>query len=114
MNSIQAFYMGMTTRRNEPKVFDWEKAAKIIKEKNPETVIAGLQGDLEYTSGIIWEDGKPVTDSYTYLASTWATPIIILDGQEIDCFKMKHEVPKWDANTKWPKSALDIINEKAG
>ena len=67
------------------KVFDWDKAAQIIKEKNPEYAEAGLFEDLEYTCGLIYKNEKPVYDSYTYLASTWATPVLkILRGEQND------------------------------
>lgn len=57
----------------------------------------------------ILEDGKPCTNSYTYLASTWATPQIEIDGEFIDCYRMESEVPGWDSGTKWPESALAIL-----
>ena len=109
MDTISAFAMGVATRNKESKVFDWDKAAQLIKESGCHVAEAGLRGDWEWTGGIIYEDGI-VTNDYTYLASTWATPIIVLDDyDEIECYKMKHEVPGWDADTKWPKSAMEII-----
>ena len=62
------------------RVFDWTKAAHLIKEQKPDVAEAGLAGDWEYTGGIIYEDGKPDKKSYTYLASLWAIPQIKLDG----------------------------------
>lgn len=91
-------------------IFDWDKAAKLIRERKPQRASAGLRGDWEYTGGIIFEDGKPVMDYYTYLASTWATPELIMDGDIVECYRMNHEVPGWNHATKWPKSALDILN----
>jgi hypothetical protein len=96
-------------RRGEPaKVFDWDKAARLLKESGAQTAEAGLKGDWDYTGGIIWENGKPASDHYTYLASNWATPqLIIDDGAPIDCWVAQpHE---WDADTKWPESALAIL-----
>lgn len=91
-------------------VFDWDKAARIIRERKPKIASAGLHDDWEWTGGTIFENGKPV-EEYTFLASTWATPEIAIDGEIIDCFIMKHET-KWNEGTKWPKSALDILNGK--
>ena len=111
MDTISAFAMGFANRGKELKVFDWDKAAQLIKESGCHVAEAGLRDDWEWTSGIIYDDGI-VTNDYTYLASTWATPIIVLDENdydEIECYKMKHEVPEWDADTKWPKSAMEII-----
>lgn len=112
MNTIAAFAMGKANRGNEMKVFDWDKAAKLIKEHKPDYASAGLDEDWEWTGGEIYSNSKPVTDEYTYLASTWATPAICIDGDFIDCYKMEHEVPDWDAETKWPESALKILNEE--
>ncbi|MEN6379724.1 MAG: hypothetical protein ABFD15_09120 [Methanofastidiosum sp.] len=89
-------------------VFDWNKAAKLIAERKPEVASAGLSGDWEWTGGTIWENGKPVMDSYTFLASTWATPELNMDGEIYDCFVMKSKTT-WDSHTKWPKSALKKI-----
>lgn len=103
--------MGMMNREKELMVFDWDKAARLILESGCKTASAGLRGDWEYTGGVIFEDGKPVTDSYTYLASTWAVPEIGIGGERYPCFRMQHEVPRWSAETKWPKSALEILKE---
>jgi hypothetical protein len=111
MDTLLAFAMGAATKGNETMVFDWDKAARIIRDKQPKTAYAGLCGDWEYTGGCIYEEGSPVHE-YTYLASTWAVPELILDDEEpIECYLMKHET-KWNEKTKWPKSALDILNGK--
>jgi hypothetical protein len=92
-------------------VFDWIKAAEIIKSEKPQRVSAGLRSDWEYTGGEIYRDGEIVTDDYTFLASTWATPEICVDGDVRDCYVVGH--PTWDAGTKWPDEALAILNHKA-
>lgn len=111
MNSIAAFAMGQANRGNELKVFDWDKAAKLIKESKTDYASAGLDEDWEWTGGVIYEDNEPVMDAYTYLSSTWATPKLYINGDFIDCYKMAHEVPNWNAETKWPESALKILNK---
>lgn len=45
MDSAKAFMMGEMNRDKELKVFDWDRAALIIKERNPEKAGAGLSGD---------------------------------------------------------------------
>ena len=112
MNTLAAFAMGEANRGKEMMVFDWDKAARLIGERKPECASAGLRDDWEYTGGTIYEDGKPVMDDYTYLASTWAVPELDMNGDIVECFRMKHEVPGWGAETKWPKSALDILNSE--
>lgn len=112
MNTLAAFAMGEMNRGKEMKVFDWDKAARLILEYGAYEAYAGLGGDWEYTSGLIYRDGKPVTNDYTYLASTWATPEIEIDGTTMDCYRMESETPGWDAGTKWPSSALAILEGK--
>ena len=69
MDSLRAFLMGDLNRGRGLMVFDWDKAAEIIKRFNPECAFAGLRGDWEWTGGCIYSDGKPVMDAYTYLSS---------------------------------------------
>lgn len=109
MNSISAIAMGMANRGKEQMVFDWEKAAQIIRERKPAFAAAGLRDDWEYTGGTIYKDGEPVLNDYTYLASTWAVPELNIDGEVIPCYRMKSETPGWDSSTKWPESALEIL-----
>ncbi|HEY5587570.1 MAG TPA: hypothetical protein VIK86_01290 [Candidatus Paceibacterota bacterium] len=96
--------------------FDWDKAAEIIKEnfKLHKDLVAeaGLQGDWAYTGGIIFEDGKPTNDSYTYLSSNWAIPTLILsfddeEQEEINCSVIKNE--RFDNDIKWDNISLSIL-----
>lgn len=111
MNTMQAFIMGEMNRGKEQMVFDWDKAARIIAERKPMIAEAGLRNDWEWTGGTIYKNGKPVHDDYTYLASTWATPELNIGSEIIDCYVMKSET-EWDSDTKWPESALAILNGK--
>lgn len=119
MDSFTAFMMREMNRGKELMVFDWDKAAQIIKEQKPVIASAGLRSDWEWTGGTIYRNGKPIKNSYTYLSSTWAVPELELKFADstskiIDCYKMQHEVPEWDSDTKWPKSALAILNQQEG
>lgn len=98
-------------RGDRHRVFDWDKAARLIVERKPTVAEAGLGGDWSHTGGEIWRDGKPVpeSDTYVYLSSNWATPQIEIDGETIDCWIYEDESPGWDAHTYWPPSALAII-----
>ncbi len=109
MDTMKAFAMGEATRGQELKVFDWDKAAKLIAERRATYAEAGLARDWDYTGGAILRDGEPYSESYTYLASTWATPQLEVDDETIDCYRMASEVPGWDSDTKWPPSALAIL-----
>lgn len=114
MDTSIAMMMGEVNRGREMMVFDWDKAAQIIKDENVIEASAGLIEDWEWTGGAIFENGNPVIDEYTYLASTWATPTLeikVENGVEsFPCYKMQSEVPDWNSGTKWPESALNILN----
>jgi len=113
MEEFEKFEKGMMNRDKEQMVFDWNKAATIIAERKPIEASAGLRSDYSYTRDVIYRDGKPIKENYAYLSSNWAIPDLILDGEEvIECYKMQHEVPDWDCDTKWPDSALKILEEK--
>lgn len=97
------------------KVFDWAKAARIIKEQNITDAYAGLAEDWGWTSGIIFQDGKvvPQNKTYTYLASTWATPQLLINHKHINCYIISSDT-KWNAQTYWPKEALEILQDTTG
>lgn len=109
MDTISAFAYGDATRHKELMVFDWDKAAHIIKDLNIKNARAGLAGDWEYTGDYILINGEIPKDSYTFLASTWATPELEIDGKLIDCYKMQKEVSEWGSKTFWPESAIKIL-----
>ena len=117
MDTFSAWMRGEAALRSgaRVKVFDWNKAARLIRERKPSEAGAGLHSDWEYTGGAIYRDGKPVPkkDTYVYLASNWATPELDLDGEIVDCFFLKGDEghdESWDAGTYWPPSALEILN----
>jgi hypothetical protein len=113
MDTMSAFALGQANMGKEMMVFDWDKAAQIIRERGATYAEAGLAGDWEWTGGAILRNGKPEKESYTFLASTWATPMLELNsGESIDCYRMESEVPGWGSDTKWPKSALKILKAK--
>jgi len=112
MDSMAAMAMGRAAKAAGAtiKVFDWDKAAQIIKERKPQRADAGLAGDFEYTRGTIYRDGQIVTDDdVLYLASNWAAPTLILDDSEEIVCSREEAGSGWDAKTKWPESARHIL-----
>lgn len=97
------------------RAFDWCKAAEIIKERfeqHPDLVAeAGLQGDWDYTGGIIFEGGKPTNEHYTYLASNWAAPTLILswDGEEQEEIECSEIEGKYNDGSKWDAQSIAIL-----
>lgn len=97
------------------KSFDWNKAAEIIKEKvklHPDlNAEAGLQNDWAYTGGVIFQNGKPTNDDYTFLSSIWAIPSLILswddeEQEEIPCFEQEG---KYNSESKWNDESISIL-----
>lgn len=110
MDTLKAFEKLQDARRRGAtgRVFDWDKAALILRERKPLEASAGLHGDMEWTGGYIWKDGKPFLDDYTYLLSLWAIPILVIGDEEIECWK-NTDGCLWSSGTKWPESAMKII-----
>jgi hypothetical protein len=92
----------------EPKVFDWDKAARLIAEYGYRSAEAGLAEDWSHTSGTIFDNGEPTEYGYAYLSSDWATPILVIDDEEIECSVGMES--GWNASTHWPQSALELLN----
>lgn len=100
MDSWSAFAHGEAHRNDPLRCFDWKKAARLIAERKPRNASAGLIEDWEWTGGTIYRDGQPVpeNETYVYLVSTWATPTLIMDGDEFSCYFIegeRNEEPYW-------------------
>lgn len=92
------------------RVFDWKKAARRIKETGAKNASAGLAEDWSFTGGDILINGEVVAeeDTYTFLESYWATPVLILDGVEEECWTLSAD-SDYDAATYWPSNALRVL-----
>ena len=113
MDTIHAYIMAETHRNQPLMIFDWMKCVKLIKEHNIKNATAGLEGDMEWTGGCILRNGKPYKTDYTYLSSTWATPILVDKdtGTKYDCYVMEGHT-RYNEKSKWPKGALKALNEQ--
>lgn len=94
------------------KVFDWNKAVALILEHNIQNASAGLAEDWDCTCGEILIDKERNKSGYAYLASDWATPVLVDDdsGKVYGCFI--HDTPEenpngWASGTRWPEDAGD-------
>lgn len=116
MDTASAFVYGSIYRDSPSRVFDWVKAASLIRDRyivgNLKVASAGLRDDWEYTGGEIFKDGSlvPEEETYTFLASTWAIPELSLDGDIFECWVWKKDSPGWGSDTYWPEEALKILN----
>jgi len=112
MDTMTAYAIGRANRGKEEMVFDWEKAARVLKELGAKDASAGLEGDWEWTGGEILRDGRPIPedDTYIFLASTWAKPQLLIAGESIPCFRMESETPGWHSKTYWLPEAMAILD----
>ncbi len=91
----------------DAKVFDWDLAVNILLFEGATEACAGLAEDWGETRGWILRGGKPIarSESYTYLASQWATPVLKIGDTVYDCFQLQSLAPELDAYTFWPEEA---------
>lgn len=114
MDTMSNYMRGVANRGRALRVFDWNKAAELLRNFDSGTAKAGLADDWGWTAGRIWEDGTAVIGEYTYLASNWATPILLLpDDTEVECW-VWHGDTGWDADTQWPDSARALLGGDNG
>lgn len=83
---------------SEIKYMDWEKAKKICQENPWSMISAGLREDWNNTSSMVFESGEWIKDAYVYGCSCLATPILDVDGEEIECWTYEEtskNLPSW-------------------
>lgn len=123
MNTAEAMERNVAAikRGTASRVFDWRKAANLLVEKmkegDPFIAYAGLEEDMEWTGGTILSfDGHSFElnrDSYTYLASNWAKPILVIHYEdqsdlELCCWEYSED-SEYDSSTRWPTEAVNIL-----
>lgn len=95
------------------KYMDWDKVQKLV-DKHPNSVIcAGLLEDWGNTSGLIFANGEYYNGRYIYDRSVWATPIVDIDGEEIECWTYNESkeatgTPGWWGNGTKLKDERDF------
>lgn len=92
------------------KYMDWEKVQRIVNE-NPNSVIyAGLREDWFFTSKLIYAKGK-YYDGDICGCSDWATPIVEVDGEEIECWTYK-ETKEGSRRPDWWGNGQKLLHEE--
>lgn len=85
---------------NETKYMDWNKVQEIVNENSDSVIYAGLAEDWGYTSGLIYAKGN-YYDGYVHGCSFWATPIVNVDGKEIECWTYEETEEESDKPDWW-------------
>jgi hypothetical protein len=118
-------YNDKNEKNNSVKVFDWIKAARLIKEYHIQNASIGFDHSVKKTFTIL-KNGNPVKhdDDDMMPLLDEANPILIDDDRRetMDCFVVINnsddietiDIPSFDSEKKtillrWPKEALDII-----
>lgn len=106
-------FLGMSAIATKPigamKYMDWNKVQQIVNE-NPNSVIhAGLIEDWNNTSGLIFAKGK-YYDGYVYGCSKWATPIVDVDGEEIECWTYE-QTKEVESKPTWWGNGQKLLSE---
>jgi len=113
-----------TSNPKSLKIFDWIKAAKIIKENNIQNASIGLGVTLDNTI-LILQNGKPIKITGDISLSSDNSPVLINNdnGEIMNCFfSIDDQDLTYDTiyspsstdvtkGSEWPKVAIDIIKE---
>ena len=99
------------------KFMDWAKAQKIVDEHPNAVIRAGLLEDWGNTSGLIYAKGKYYDCAGVYGCSCWATPIVDVDGEEIECWtyevtEERSNKPSWWGNGQELLSVWDYYENE--
>ena len=93
-------------------VFDWEKAAEVLRERQPVAASVSFIGKHERTEPVlIYRDGEPTPDPRTFCPyDAFDKPTLLIDGDEIECFRLENTITTWAIDEYWPESARRILN----
>ena len=115
--SFAAGFLGMEAVATKPigdiKFMDWKKVQEIVDSHPNSVIYAGLMEDWNNTSGLIFVKGEYYDGGCFYGCSKWATPIVDVDGEEIECWTYKEteersKMPIWWGNGRKLKSSWDF------
>ena len=87
-------------------VFDWDRAAPLIRAYRATTAYAAVGGGDPRVA--IVKEGKPALREPFKFAGTSVFELWI--GDEVwNCFAPRSEKPEWDEHTWWPDSARALL-----
>lgn len=98
------------------KYMDWKKVQQIVNEHPDSVIYAGLMEDWNNTGRLIFAKGEYYNGN-VYGSSVWATPIVDVDGEEIECWTYEkteegHSKPSWWGNGAELKDVWDFDEDR--
>lgn len=96
-------------------IFDWNKAATIIKANNPKKAYAYVGSLRKHTEVTIWQNDTimPKTPSFLISYDNFGGGIHLgCDGFATPCSVLLSNTDGWNRDTWWPASAVEILNGK--
>ena len=106
-------FMGAAAVATKPignmKYMDWGKVQQIVNEHPNSVIYAGLMEDWNNTSGLVFARGKYYR-GYVYGCSFWATPIVDVDGEEIECWTYE-ETKEGYSRPDWWGNGQELLSE---
>lgn len=91
------------------KYMDWKKIQQIVNEHPNSVIYAGLQEDWNNTSGLIYAKGKYYKGN-VFGSSIWATPIVDVDGEEIEVWTYE-ETKEGSGRPSWWGNGQELLSE---
>lgn len=95
------------------RVFDWDRAAALIKATGARTALAGIDKDWVSSSDSIFEDGRARADSacQAWTENPAMSPCLVLDGKRISCYKemWAGDISLADRKAIWPGRSAEAL-----
>lgn len=95
------------------RVFDWDRAAALIKATGAQTALAGIDKDWLSSSDSIFDDGRARVDSacQAWTENPNMSPCLELDGKRMPCFKEMwvSDITVADRRAIWPGRSAEIL-----
>jgi hypothetical protein len=97
-------------------IFDWNKAARILRERKPSMATAYIGGMREHTEVSIWVNHGPLLGCNAFLLSHdicgYQPRLDCGADYATDCAIKINDTDDWGPDTWWPESAIDILKGK--
>lgn len=107
------FWNFLTLKSYQYKTIDWEKVMQLISTYKPDYAIIGMKENWNSTAIVIFKDDTILITSHAQEFTNWATPVILIDGDIIECYKrVDHSYIRNNCNSTWPRNYCSAFYKK--